>query len=475
MAKITIIGAGSIVFSATLLNDMFSVPSLAGSEYMLMDLSEEKLQRMASYANKMVIANGIQADVSYTTNRREALKGADYVITSIQVGGLEAWKSDYEIPLKYGVDQCIGDCLNPGGIFRALRTIPVMLGLVEEMEQVCPDAYLLNYVNPLSIVSIAIGISSGINYVGLCHGVQTTLDLISGFVGIPKEEIDFLNAGINHMGWFLKLEHQGKDIYPLFKQRADLPEYYITEKVRIEVMRNFGYFMTESSGHLSDYLPWFRNNKQMLEKYCDQPEFGGESGAAYKAMSAIAEKFKTVDFLSLESGLLEPRSKEYCSYIIEAIETGKPFKFSGNQLNKGYISNLPSDCCAEVPVYADRNGLHPVSTGNLPPQLAALNMTNILVQQLTVQAVLKSDPELAVNAVQLDPLTSSVLGLKEIRNMVIELFKSEHKYLSHFQGRIPRQLPDIYIPAGTKPVHTPVDPALAIANRFSKLANQNIS
>jgi len=469
MAKIVIVGAGSVVFSTTLINDMFSTPVLEGSHYVFMDISQEKLNHIEEFAKKMIRVNNLKAHVSSTTNRREALKGADYVVASIQFGGLDAWKLDYEIPLKYGVDQCIGDCLNPGGIFRALRTIPVMVDLAKEMEEVCPNAFLLNYVNPLSIISMAVGLSTKIKYVGLCHGVQTTMDLISGFVGISKDEIDYLCAGINHMSWFLKLEHKGSDLYPLLRERIELPEYYLAEKVRCETMRHFGYFMTESSGHLSEYLPWFRKNKKALDLYCDQPEFGGESGAAYKAMSKIAAKLSSIDILSMESGELEPRSKEYCSYIIEAIESGNPFKFMGNVMNNGYISNLPEKCCVEVPVYADKQGINPLYIGQLPSQLAALNMTNILVQQLTVEAALNIDNELVINAVSLDPLTSSVLTLHEIREMVIELFISEKKYLPQFQKNTPKQIPHVHIPNGTIAVKTPTDPALAVANRFKKI------
>ena len=213
---------------------------------------------------------------------------------------------------------------------------------------------------------------------GLCHGVQTTMDLISGYTGYPKDEIDFINAGINHMDWFLTLTHKGKDIYPILKANMEKPEYFKNEKVRGEVMRHSGYFMTESTGHLSEYLPWFRSSQEALDQYCDEPMFGGEHGAYLKFTRMIQEKFKNTDVLSIESGELEPRSKEYCSYIIEAIITGKPFRFSGNVSNKeGYISNLPRDATVEVPVYADQYGLHPMFIGELPLHLAAMNQSNI--------------------------------------------------------------------------------------------------
>ncbi len=470
MAKIAIIGAGSIVFCKTLLNDMFATKALEGSTYALMGPHMDKLVRMENYAKKIIEKNNLSARVYSTTDRREALKDADYVIAMFQIGGVDAFRIDYEIPMKYGVDQCIGDSLGPGGVFRALRTIPVFVDMIREMEELCPKAILLNYVNPMATVCLAIGTISNISFVGLCHGVQTTMDLIAGYVGVKKEEIDYVCAGINHMAWFLKLEKDGKDLYPILKENIEKPEYYINEKVRCEVMRHFGYFMTESTGHLSEYLPWFRKNKKALDLYCDQPDFGGASGAYYKWCDAIAQKYKEVDFLAFESGDLEPRSKEFCSYLIEAVETGNVFKLNGNVINKGYITNLPYDSCVEVPIYVDKSGLNPVAIGDLPSQLAALNQSNVTVQSLAAQAALKGDPELAFSAIAMDPLTSSVLTLKEIRDMTIEMFEAHRRYLPQFEGKALRKVDVIDIPEGTIGVDTPLDPALAIVHRFSKLA-----
>jgi alpha-galactosidase len=289
-------------------------------------------------------------------------------------------------------------------------------------------------------------------------------------VGVPKAEIDFMAAGINHMAWFLRLEKDGKDLYPLLRQNFEKPGYYVNEKVRGEVMRHFGYFMTESTGHLSEYLPYFRKNKKALELYCDEPAFGGETGAYYKYCAALDEKFQTMDPLSLESTELGPRSAEYCSHIIEALETGVPFRFNGNIRNDSYITNLPQGCCVEVPVYADRLGMHPAVVGALPPQCAALNMTNVLVQGLTVEASFAGEPELVVQAVSLDPLTAAVLTLREIREMVAEMLEAQRKYLPQFAGKSVKKVPLISIPRDVKRQEVPVDPALAIANRFVKLA-----
>lgn len=472
MPKIAMIGAGSIVFCKTLMMDILATPALRNSEFRLMSRTMPKLERIKRFADQVIKENNLDASVTVTLDRDEALQDADYVITMLQIGGVDAFRSDYQIPMNHGVDQCIGDTLGPGGVFRTLRTVPVMMDIARDMQRLCPNAYLLNYVNPMATVCWALGKVPGTKFVGLCHGVQTTLDLISGYVGVPKDEIDYVAAGINHMGWFLKLEHNGEDLYPLFKKRCEQPEYYINEKVRIEVMRHFGYFMTESTGHLSEYIPWFRSSKAALERYCDEPAFGGETGAYLKWCELIADQLENVDMLAGEPAALTSRSVEYCSYILEALETGRPFKFQGNVRNDGYITNLPEGCCAEVPVYADKNGLHPLRVGALPPQLAALNLTNVNTQGLAVEAAISGDPELVVAACALDPLTSACLTLKEVRDMVAEALDAEAQWLPQFEGKKVRPTPHIETPPGTKHADVPLDPALAVVHRFGELAEK---
>jgi alpha-galactosidase len=469
MRRIAIIGAGSVVFCKTLMLDIMATPALEETEFVLMAPTRSKTPQVEAFANKVIQANGLKSKVTVTTDRREALTGADYVICAFQVGGVTAFELDYKIPLKYGVDQCIGDTLGPGGIFRALRSIPVILDIAKDMEELCPNAILLNYVNPMAMICWALG-ETKIKFVGLCHGVQTTLDLISGYVGIPKTEIDYISAGINHMGWFTKIESQGKDLYPLLREKFEQPEFYANEKVRGEVFRHFGYFMTESTGHLSEYVPWFRKSSEALALYCDEPSFGGESGAYYTWCTYVANKYKGYNVLEDEPTELPPRSVEYCAYILEALETGKTFKFNGNVRNDGMISNLPAECCAEGPIFADRTGLHRTLVGEIPPQCAALNLTNINVQRLTVLAAKSGDPETIVQACALDPLTSAVLSLKEIREMVTEMLEAEQVWLPQFQGRKPRPTPTIVIPADVKRAEVPIDPALAIFSRFGELA-----
>ena len=473
MPKVAMIGAGSIVFCKTLLNDMLATPALSDAEFALMSPTEPKLRRMEAFAQRMVSENGLGARVWATTDRREAIRDADYVVCMVQVGGVEAFGYDYEIPLRYGVDQCIGDSLGPGGVLRGLRSIPVLADIARDMAQLAaPGALLLNYTNPMGACCHALGRVADVPYIGLCHGVQTTLDLIAGYVEVPKAEIDFLCAGINHMAWFLKLEHRGRDLYPLFKANCERPEYYVNEKVRIEVMRHFGYFMTESTGHLSEYVPWFRGSARALAQYCDEPSFGGESGAYYHWCKLVADKYATTDPLSFESPALEPRSAEYCSYILEARETGVPFRLQGNVRNDGYVTNLPVGCCVEVPVYVDREGLHPLRVGALPAQCAALNQTNVTVQTLAVEAGLTGDPELVCAAIALDPLTSACCTLAEVRAMTAELLAAQARWLPQFAGRTLRPTPTISVPADVQRVAVPLDPALAIGKRFGTLVTQ---
>ncbi|MCE9615915.1 MAG: alpha-galactosidase [Lentisphaerae bacterium] len=470
MAKIAMIGAGSLVFCKTLMSDFLATPALAGSEYRLMALSHKRLDKMQAFVKRMIKDNHVDATVTATTNRREALKGADYVVIMIQSGGVDEFRVDYEVPMKYGVDNCIADTMGPGGIFRALRHIPALLEIARDMQELCPNAVLFNYANPMAMCCWALGRVPGLQFVGLCHGVQTTMDLIGSYVGVPKDQIDFLAAGINHMAWFLKLEHQGRDLYPALKANFEKPGYYVNEKVRAEVMRHFGYFMTESTGHLSEYLPYFRKNQKALDLYCDEPAFGGETGAYYKYCAMLAKKFAKADPLAIESTALGPRSAEYCSHIIEALETGVPFRLNGNIRNDGYITNLPNGCCVEVPIFVDRLGLHPTVVGNLPPQCAALNLSNVTVQGLAVEASFTGDVEMVMQAVAMDPLTASVLTLKEAREMTAEMLAAQRKYLPQFAGKTLRKVPTIKVPKNVKRAEVPLDPALAIANRFGKLA-----
>ena len=469
MSKVAIIGAGSIIFCKTLMLDIMATEGLEDTEFALMAPSMRRTPQVEAFAQRVIEANNLPARVWITTDRREALKDADFVIATFQIGGLKAYEHDIYIPLKHGVDQCIGDTLGPGGIFRALRSIPVAVDMARDMEELCPNALLLNYVNPMAMICWALG-STNVQFVGLCHGVQTTMDLISGYVGLPKDKIDFICAGINHMGWFIKLEHNGRDLYPLLRERFEQPEYYVNEKVRGETLRHFGYFMTESTGHLSEYLPYFRKNQKALDLYCDEPAFGGETGAYYKWCASVGQRYAEKDILADEPAELPSRSIEYGSYVIEALKTGRTFKLNGNVINGGMITNLPADCCAEGPIYVDKTGLHKTIVGDLPSQCAALNLTNINVQRLTVEAGLSGDPETIVQACAMDPLTSAVLTLEEIREMASEMLEAEKQWMPQFEGKTIKPTPTIVISKDAVRAEVPVDPALAIMARFGELS-----
>lgn len=462
--RVAIIGAGSIVFTKTLIRDILAGP-VRDVEFVLMAPSTRRTPLLKQWADRLIDAHGVPATVSVETDQAAAIEGSDYVVSTFQVGGLRATELDYEIPLKYGVDQCIGDTLAPGGVFRGLRGIPVARSIAEDVRELAPNAVVLNYTNPMDMVCWALD-EPGVASVGLCHGVQVTLDLIAGYTGVPKEAIVFESAGINHMAWFLRLEHEGRDLYPALRARFEEPEFYVNEKVRGEMFRHFGYFMTESTGHLSEYLPYFRKSPEALDRYCDRPAFGGESGALARWTRLISEQYTDEEVLTEGGTDLPARSHEYGPRIIEAMETNVPFHFQGNRINRGAISNLPADACIEGPMIADAAGLHSVQVGDLPDQCAALNLTNINVQRLAVRAGLEGDPEAVVHACALDPLTSAVLTLREIREMASEMLEAQREWLPQFEGAAIRQTPMISIPADVVPVEVPVDPALSVAQRF---------
>jgi alpha-galactosidase len=467
--RIAIIGAGSVVFSKTLIRDILAGP-VREVEFVLMAPSTRRTALLKRWADRLIEAHGLPATVEVETDQALAVNGADYVFTTYQVGGLRATELDYEIPLRHGVDQCIGDTLGPGGVFRALRAIPIARGLVADVRARAPAALILNYTNPMAMVCWALD-DPVVASVGLCHGVQVSLDLVAGYTGVPKDEIVFLSAGINHMAWFLRLEHAGRDLYPSLRARFEQPEYLVNEKVRGEVFRQFGYFMTESTGHLSEYVPWFRSSPEALARYCDRPAFGGESGAQVRWARLMAERYTDDDVLEEGGTWLPERSHEYGPRIVEAVETGEPFHFQGNRINRGAISNLPSDACIEGPMYADGGGLHGVIVGDLPSQCAALNLTNINVQRLTVEAAVQGDPEAIVHSCALDPLTSAVLTLGEIREMAAEMLEAQREWLPQFDGQVIRPTPFISIPSDVIPADVPLDPALSIAARFGDVLN----
>jgi alpha-galactosidase len=416
MAKITFIGAGSTVFARNLLGDILGHTELAGSEIALFDIDAERLATSELVAHRVAQALDAPAKISTTTDRRAALDGADYAINMIQVGGYEPCTvTDFEVPKQFGLRQTIADTLGIGGIMRGLRTIPVLLELCADMEALCPDVWFLNYTNPMAINCRAVTRASTIRTVGLCHSVQGTAYELSLDLGIPYQEIDYLAAGINHMAFYLRFEHDGEDLYPRLLELARAGRVPEANRVRYEVLEHFGYFVTESSEHFAEYVPWFikRDRPDLIERLNipldEYPRRCVAQIAGWEAERARLEG----------GGAFEVRpSFEYAATIIRSIETGKPRVIYGNVPNEGLIDDLPRGCTVEVPCLVDGNGVQPTHIGELPRQLAALIRTNVNVQELTVEAALTGKREHVYHAAMLDPHTAAELDLDQIHDLV---------------------------------------------------------
>ncbi|WP_336344580.1 alpha-glucosidase/alpha-galactosidase [Halalkalicoccus ordinarius] len=431
MPTITFVGAGSMVFARKLVGDMLSFPELEDSTIRLMDVDEARLAKATEAAEAMVENGGVGATIESTTDRWAALDGADYVFNMINVGGTEPFENEIRIPERYGVEQAIGDTLGPGGVFRGLRTIPTMLEIARDMEELCPDALLLNYTNPMAIVCWVMAEATDVETVGLCHSVPHTAEAIAEYVGVSQEELEYWVAGVNHMAWFLECEHDGEDVYPLLEEAMADPDTYRRDTVRFEMLRHFGAFPTESSHHVSEYVPYFRTEQETIE------EMAGDGYAERMATATYLEGWKArsnerddpehdVDLADLEI----ERSEEYASRLIHSLETGEPRRLNLNVPNDGgLIANLPGDACVEVPCLIDGTGVRPCSVGELPPQLAALDRTQIAVQERTVTGALENDCEAIHQAIKLDPLTSAALTLDEAHEMTEELIEANEEYL----------------------------------------------
>jgi alpha-galactosidase len=448
MVKITFIGAGSTMFARNLLCDIFSFPELREITVTLQDIEEERLEQTYKLAERLIRQQGYKTKLEKTTNQREALRNADFVIIMFQVGGLEAYAVDKQIPLKYGIDQAVGDTLGPGGVFRGIRTIPVLLDICRDMEKVCPKALLLNYANPMAALMWAVNRATTIRSVGLCHSVQATTRQLAGYIKagpwenypfteedwevffyakVP-ENINFLCAGINHQAWYLKYEVDGVDAYPRIRKAAEDRKCYEADAVRFEILKHFGYFVTESPNHMSEYVPFFRKNPEMVKRYLKRRWDYYDICAERKDLVSeeIRRQIEGIDKVQVRA------SVEYGSQIINSVVTGRQIRVNGNVDNTGLITNLPSGCCVEVPCLVDLNGINSCYVGELPPQLAAINRTNVNVQSLIVESALNHDREAAYHAVMLDPLTSALLELQDIRKMVEEMFAAEKAWLPQY-------------------------------------------
>ena len=431
MPKITLIGAGSTVFAKNLMGDILSFPELADATLTLFDIDPDRLSTSEIVARKVAGALGARPTIEATTDRRAALDGADYAICMIQVAGYKPGTViDFEIPKKYGLRATIADTLGIGGVMRALRTVPVLLELCRDMEALCPDVTFLNYVNPMAMNCWAIARASTIKTVGLCHSVQGTAQQLASDIGVPFEDINYISAGINHMAFYLRFERNGEDLYPLIRQVIDEGRVPDWNRVRYEMFKRLGYFVTESSEHFSEYVPWFIKHDRPdlidrfnipLDEYIRRCE---NQIAGWDAMRA--------EYEDPNSAVEVTRSHEYGSGIIHSLETGTPRVVYGNVPNHGLIDNLPQDCCVEVPCLVDRNGVQPTRIGALPPHLAALIQTNVNVQSLAVEAALTGKREHIYHAAMLDPHTAAELDLDQIWAMVDDLIEAHGDWLPEF-------------------------------------------
>jgi len=433
MTKISIIGAGSNEFAAELTRDILATPVLSKGTFALVDIDAERLELAHRMVERLIEQTGKDWTVQASTERKEVMAGSDYIINAIEVAGLANVRHDYDIPLKYGVDQCIGDTIGPGGLFKALRTLPAWIEILKDAERLAPGCLVLNYTNPMSIAVLAGLRATKLPIVGLCHSVQHTSMELSDYLDIPYSEIRWRVAGINHLAWFVELSRDGEDLYPRLRQRARLAEVYEQDPVRLEIMLHLGAFPTESSGHVSEYVSYFRKRPDLIRKYM-RSGYRGESGFYannWPTWRAEGDQNTRAYLEGKEHYPLE-RGVEYASYIIESIETNAPTVIYGNVLNTGLITNLPQDGVVEVACLVDKRGIQPTHFGALPSQLAALDYAHMAFHDLAVTAVLEQNREAAMHALMVDPLTSAVCSLEEIRQMFSEMVAAQRPYLPEF-------------------------------------------
>ncbi len=455
--KIAMIGAGSIGFTRRLMRDILAVPELADTAFALMDISQANLDMVTQLCERDIRANGLPATIISTLERRSAIADADYVICTIRQGGLEAFQFDIDIPLKYGVDQCVGDTICAGGLFYAQRTIPALLDICRDMREVAkPGALLLNYSNPMAMNTWACNRYGGVPTVGLCHGVQGAhwqitrcvemwakeQGLIPPDYEMHRREVDVVAAGINHQTWFVKAEWRGRDMIPLLPELFGRhPEYRQSEKVRVDVLRRFGYYSTESNGHLSEYLPWYRKRPEEIGQWIDLSSWiNGESGGYLRVCSEGRHWFET-DFpqwLAEEPPAITPanRSEEHGSYIIEALETGRIYRGHFNVINRGHITNLPDGCVVEIPGYVDRTGINMPVVGALPLACAATCAASVRVQEMGMEAAVRGDVLLLKQAMLHDPLVGAVCNPEEVWQMTDEMLVAEAQWLPQYAAEI---------------------------------------
>jgi alpha-galactosidase len=435
MPYITILGAGSAVFARQLMTDILQIEGLDEGCFALVDIDAGRLELAQRIAEQLIARSGKRWKIRASTERRDVLAGSDFLINTIEVAGLANVHHDFDIPMKYGINQCIGDTIGPGGIFKALRTGPAWLDILHDAEQLCPQAWVLNYTNPMSILTLAALTGTSMRTVGLCHSVQHTSRVLAEYLEVPYEELEWRCAGINHNAWFTELRYQGQDMYPRLLERAQVSEVYERDPVRFEVARYFGAFVTESSGHFSEYVPYFRKRPDLIERYC-RSGYRGETGfyannwPTWRAQNDISIQ----EMLAGTREVPFTRSHEYGSVIIEAITQRRLAVIYGNVRNTGLIDNLP-DGCVEVACLVDQNGVQPCHFGSLPEQLAALNRSHMALHTLMCEALLTRNKEAARYALLLDPLCAAVCSPAEINALFDEMWQAERDYLEPFENR----------------------------------------
>lgn len=441
--KVAFIGAGSIEFTRSLLRDLLSVPEFKNIDVAFTDINAQNLEMVTELCQRDINENGLNIDIQATTDRRAALTDAKYVFNVVRIGGLEAFKTDVEIPLKYGVDQCVGDTLSAGGIMYGQRGIAEMLNICKDIREVAhEDCLLLNYANPMAMITWACNKYGGVRTIGLCHGVQHGHQQIAEVFGLTTEEVDIVCAGINHQTWYIKIQHNGEDLTDKLLDALEAhPVHSETEKVRIDMLKRFGYYSTESNGHLSEYVPWYRKNPDEIHDWIDMRFWvHGETGGYLRVCTEGRNWFET-DF---PNWLKEPaweykeknRSIEHGSYIVEGLETGRVYRGHFNVVNNGIISNLPDDAIIEAPGYVDANGINMPMVGDLPLGCAAVCNASISVQRLSVEAAVTGDDQLLRQAMMMDPLVGAVCNPKEIWQMVDEMLVAGSKWLPQYEEAI---------------------------------------
>ena len=434
--KITFIGAGSISFTTAVISDLTLFDAFRDTELCLMDIDAYHLEKVTECVERIVKERGTNNKITPTTDREEALRGADGVLITVFNGDVDIWKHEILIPKKYGVDINVGDTRSVSGIFRALRNIPLLLDICHDVERICPGAVVLNYTNPMSMLCKAMQTYTKADVTGLCHSVQGTSKMLAEWAGVPYEELSYTCAGINHMAFFTKLTHNGKDIYPILREKIKEEEYYNKEKVRNEIFKTFGYYVTESSGHNSEYTPWFRKRPDLIRKYCSEKGANWNPGEYAYSLNLRSDpcRFDTRVKEFMGKSISEKFSGEYAANIFNArMGDGTPFHFNANVINNGSVENLPYDACVEIPVVATKSGYEREYRGKLPSAAAVMVAQTAGIENLVVEAWHEKSKEKVYQAVSLDPLSSAVLSLEEIKAMCDELFAVNSEFLGDYK------------------------------------------